>query len=120
MAGFLAFVVLGGVWFAVLFPRACNRSLGRAADAKPLGTLLFYAGPPLTALVVTVTSAILMAALHIDTYGDALLFGLIVGLGYLTANTINPNFPRPILYGVISGGYNLLGSLIVSTLLLAV
>lgn len=124
LAAFLAFVVLGGVWFAVLFPRPYNRSLGRAADAKPQGSALFYAGPALTSLVITVTSAILMAALHIDTYGDALLFGLIVGLGYLTANTvniaINPNFPRPLFYAAISGGYNLVGSLLVSTILLAV
>ncbi|WP_203726977.1 DUF1761 family protein [Paractinoplanes durhamensis] len=65
-----------------------------------------------------------MAALKIDTYGDALLFGLIVGLGYLTANTvniaINPNFPRPLLYAAISGGFNVIGSLIVSLLLVAV
>jgi hypothetical protein len=65
-----------------------------------------------------------MAALKIDTYGDALLFGFIVGLGYLTANTvniaINPNFPRPLFYAAISGGYNIVGSLIVSAILLAI
>ncbi|MBL7253315.1 DUF1761 domain-containing protein [Paractinoplanes lichenicola] len=124
LLAFIAFVLLGGVWFAALFPKPYNRSLGREADAKPLGTPLFYAGPPLTALIITITSAILMAALRIDTYGDALLFGLIVGLGYLTANTvniaINPNFPRPLAYAAISGPYNLLGSLIVSVVLVAV
>ncbi|GAA2712148.1 DUF1761 domain-containing protein [Actinoplanes palleronii] len=124
LAGFVAFTVLGGVWFALLFPRAYNLSLGRDPGAKPQGSPLFFAGPPLTSLIITVTSAILMAALKIDTYGDALLFGLIVGLGYLTANTvtiaINPNFPRPLLYATISGSYNLLGSLLVSAILLAV
>ncbi|SDT79236.1 DUF1761 domain-containing protein [Actinoplanes derwentensis] len=124
LAGFVAFTVLGGVWFAVLFPRAYNRSLGRAADAKPQASALFYAGPATTSLIITITSAILMSALDIDTYSDALLFGLIVGLGYLTANTvniaINPNFPRPLFYAAISGGYNILGSLLVSTILLAI
>ncbi|WP_329141668.1 DUF1761 domain-containing protein [Streptomyces sp. NBC_00670] len=123
LVGFLAFAALGGVWFALLFPKAYNRSLGRAADAKPQTSPLFFAGPPLSALVITLTSAVLMAALHIDTYGDALLFGLITGLGYLTANTvniaINPNFPRPLFYAAISGTYNTLGSVIVSVVLLA-
>ncbi|GIM91902.1 hypothetical protein Ato02nite_036950 [Paractinoplanes toevensis] len=123
MVGFLAFTVLGGVWFAVLFPKAYNRSLGRDPDAKPEPSPLFFAGPALTCLVITITSAILMDAENIAGYGNALLFGLTVGAGYLAANTvniaINPNFPRPLLYAAISGGYNILGSLIVSLILQA-
>jgi hypothetical protein len=123
LAGFFAFTLLGGAWFAGLFPAAYNRSLGRDPKAKPDPTPLFFAGPPLTALVITITTAILMTALKIGTYGDALLLGLITGVGYLTANTvniaINPNFPRPLLYAAISGGYNVVGSLIVSALLIA-
>ncbi|MEU4241784.1 hypothetical protein [Actinoplanes sp. NPDC026619] len=50
-------------------------------------------------------------------------FGRPENVGYLTANTvniaINPNFPRPLFYAAISGGYNILGSLLVSVLLLA-
>ncbi|GAB7036256.1 MULTISPECIES: DUF1761 domain-containing protein [Catenuloplanes] len=124
LVGFIAATLLGGLWFAALFPKAYNRSLGRDAGAKAPSTPLFLAGPPLTSLIVTVTSAILFTALRIDTYGDALLFGLIVGVGYLTANTvtiaINPNFPRPLLYAAVSGGYHVTGSLIVSAVLLAV
>ncbi|MEU0482385.1 hypothetical protein ABZ260_24760 [Streptosporangium sp. NPDC006013] len=33
---------------------------------------------------------------------------------------INPNFPRPLLYAAISGSYNIVGSLIVSAILLAI
>jgi hypothetical protein len=55
---------------------------------------------------------------------DALLFALIVGVGYLVANTttiaINPNFPRPLLYAAISGTYNLVGIMIVSVLDVAI
>jgi hypothetical protein len=124
LIGFVALTLLGGLWFAALFPKAYNRSLGRDAGAKAPSTPLFLAGPPVTSLVITLTSAILIAALKIDNYGDALLFGLIVGVGYLTANTvtiaINPNFPRPLLYAAISGSYNIVGSLIVSAILLAV
>lgn len=124
LVGFIALTLLGGLWFAALFPKAYHRSLGREPGAKAPSTPLFLAGPPLTSLIITVTSAILFAALNIDTYGDALLFGLIVGVGYLTANTvtiaINPNFPRPLLYAAISGSYHIVGSLIVSALLLAI
>lgn len=121
---FVAFVLLGGVWFAALFSKSYNLSLGRDAAAKPAASALFYAGPPLTCLVITLTSALLLAALKVDSYTDALVFGLIVGIGYLVANTvniaINPNFPHPLRYSLISGSYNLIGSLLVSTLLFAV
>ena len=51
-----------------------------------------------------------MNSLNIESYQDALIFAIIVGLGYLVANTvdiaINPNIPRPLLYGAISGSYH--------------
>ncbi|GIJ49284.1 hypothetical protein Val02_61700 [Virgisporangium aliadipatigenens] len=122
--GFVALTVLGGVWFGAIFPKAYNRSLGRPDDAKPDASVLFYAGPAAMSLVVTCTSAVLIAALDITAVADGLLFGLIVGVGYLAANTvtiaINPNFPRPLYYAAISGGYNVIGSLLVSAILVAV
>ncbi|MCS7475446.1 DUF1761 domain-containing protein [Umezawaea endophytica] len=124
LVAFLALSALGGLWFAVLFGKLYNASLGRDAAAKPVASPLFFAGPPLVALVVSTTSAFLMAVLKIDSFPDALLFGLVVGVGYLAANTvmiaINPNFPRPLLYALISGSYNLVGSLLTAGLLVAI
>ncbi|MBB6001570.1 hypothetical protein [Arcicella rosea] len=55
-------------------------------------------------------SAILIEALNVQSFETALEFTLLVGIGYLVANTvniaINPNIPRPILYGIISGAYH--------------
>ncbi|MEV6347577.1 DUF1761 domain-containing protein [Actinoplanes sp. NPDC051851] len=120
----IAVTLLGGVWFAVLFPRAYNVSLGHAPDATRKPTPLFLAGPPATSLVITLTSAVLLAALKIDTYGPALLFGLLTGVGYLSANTltiaINPNFPHPLRYATISAGYNILSAVLISLILTTV
>ncbi|MEU1726232.1 DUF1761 domain-containing protein [Nonomuraea sp. NPDC005692] len=71
LLGFIALTLLGGVWFAGLFPKAYNRSLGRELGAKAPSWALFLAGPPLASLAITLTSAILMAALKIDTYSSA-------------------------------------------------
>ena len=80
-------------------------------------------GPAVCALIITITCAVLLYALHIDTYGNALRFALLVGVGYLVTNTvniaINPNIPRPFFYGLITGSYHLVGMVLVNLILVA-
>lgn len=119
---FIAYFFLGALWFTTLFSKAYKVSLGRDNETLP-NKIIFIAGPALCCLVITLASAILIAALNIQTFGDALAFSIVVGVGYLFANTvniaINPNIPKPILYGIISGSYHFLGILLVSVILVA-
>ncbi len=120
---FAAYFLLAVLWFTVLFKKQYTISLGRENDPQQSLAPIFVIGPALCTLIVTITSAILMNALNIESYEDALMFAVIVGLGYLVANTvdiaINPNIPRPLLYGAISGFYHLVGILIVSIILVS-
>ncbi|MFV0513970.1 MAG: DUF1761 domain-containing protein [Jhaorihella sp.] len=117
----LASFLLGGVWFTALFGRAYSAALGRAHDPSARPAPLLILGPAIWNLITAVTSAVLMAALGIETLPGALGFGLLIGLGYLaatTANTgLNPNIPRPLLYGAISGAYHLAAGLIIAVVL---
>jgi hypothetical protein len=74
---------------------------------------IFIIGPALCVLTITVTTAILMQWLAIDSAISTLAFALLVGIGFLVANTvniaINPNIPRPLFYSLITGSYHLLG-----------
>jgi hypothetical protein len=110
---FLVYFVLGALWFTALFSKPYRISLGKENEPPQKPAPIFIVGPALCTLVITVTSAILMTALHMQTYGEAFQFSMLVGFGYLVANTvniaINPNIPRPILYGIISGSYHLVG-----------
>ncbi len=121
LLAFVPYFLLGALWFTVLFKKPYALSLGRENDQPQNVAPIFIVGPALCTLVITVASALLMNALAIDSYQDALLFALIVGIGYLVANTvniaINPNIPRPLLYGAISGAYHLVGMVIVSLIL---
>ncbi len=80
-------------------------------------------GPAVCSLIITLTGAVLFYALNITTYGNAALLATLIGVGYLVANTvkiaINPNIPRPFLYGFISGSYHLAGMLVVTVILVA-
>lgn len=121
LLAFVPYFFLGALWFTVLFKKQYAISLGRENDQQQNLAPIFIIGPALCTLVITLTSAILLNALNIETYGNALIFAVIVGIGYLVANTfniaINPNIPRPLLYGAISGAYHLFGIVIVSFIL---
>lgn len=122
LLAFTAYFLLGALWFTLFFSKPYKVSLGRENETlqnKPI----FIVGPALCSLVITIASAILIYMLNVSSLGDAMEFSLLVGMGYLVANTvniaINPNIPRPILYGMISGAYHLTGILIVSIILVA-
>jgi len=111
--------VLGGVYFGALVPQAYLRVLGRSEAPAP--TPVSMAGPLICMLLTVVTGAVLIQALGLSTVADAIEFGLIVGIGYLTAMTfqiaINPNFPHPLRYGLLNAPFFLATSLASSLIL---
>lgn len=112
---------LGAAWFLAVIPKYYAIALGRENAPKQQPSALFNFGPIVCTSMTTTTSALLLAALGIHELGPALVFGAIVGVGYLTAMTfniaINPNFPRPLLYGAINAPYFVLASLMSSAIL---
>ncbi|HVK93215.1 MAG TPA: DUF1761 domain-containing protein [Noviherbaspirillum sp.] len=119
----VASFVVGALWFTVFFGKAYAAALGKQDEPPTKPAPIFLAGPFVCGLVTTITSAILVQALKIQSVTDALIFGAIVGIGYLASTTvntaINPNIPRPLFYGLISGSYFLLSSLIVNVVLVS-
>jgi len=76
--------------------------VGRDPDAPPPTGPLFTVGPIVRNLAVVAATTLLVAALDIDTLGDGLTFGAIVGGGILVATmfqiAIHPVFVRPLLW----------------------
>ncbi|KPC49633.1 DUF1761 domain-containing protein [Amantichitinum ursilacus] len=121
LAATVAVTILGGIWFAGIFGRQYAAVLGRADEPQGKMPPLYIVGPALCMLVTTCGCALLMQALQISSLAQALRFGGIVGVCGLAATAmnmaINPNIPRPLAYGVLSAGYFLLSSLIISAIL---
>lgn len=121
LAAAVAVMLLGGVWFAWLFARQYAVVLGRADQPKTAMSPLYFVGPSLCMLVTTIGSAFLMAEQGVSSLLDAVRFGATVGFCFLATTAmnmaINPNIPRPIVYGVLSAGYFLVSSVIISTML---
>lgn len=122
LAAAFAVMMLGWVWFAVLFARAYAVVLNRPYEPGAKMPPLFIVGPSLCMLVTTVGSAWLMSALNIATLSGAIGFGTGVGVVYLGSTAvnmaINPLVPRPIAYGLLSASYFIVASILISVVLL--
>ncbi|MEN7550039.1 DUF1761 domain-containing protein [Rapidithrix thailandica] len=122
IAAFVPYFLLGALWFTLIFSKPYKISLGKENEELPQKPI-FIIGPALCCLVITLASAILIYTLNISSYEAVIEFSLIAGIGFLVANTvniaINPNIPQPILYGIISGSYHLVGILMVGIILVA-
>lgn len=124
LAASVAHFFLGGVWFAVLFARPYAAALGLAGGPSAKPRLRFLAGPFFCSAANIATTAVLVKALGVVDIVGALTLGLLVALGYLVPMTvniaINPLFPRPFLYSLVSAPMFLIGSLLSSVILVAV
>jgi hypothetical protein len=123
LIAFVAYFLLGALWFTLFFKKQYAISLGKQNQLPEKPGPIFIIGPAICSFVITIASAILIYALNISNISAAVEFALVIGIGFLVANTINiainPNMPRPIYYGIISGSYHLVGILIVSIILVA-
>ncbi|MGF3027401.1 DUF1761 domain-containing protein [Methylobacterium aquaticum] len=119
----IAHFVLGGIWFAGLVGKHYAAALGIAGQPQQKTGPLFLAGPFVCGAITITTTAILLRALGITTYSDALPLGVLVGVGYLMPMTvtiaINPLFPRPFAYALVNAPFFITGSLMSCAILVA-
>lgn len=113
---FVFFSFLGWLYFTVLFPDQYAATLDKSGKMAAEPDPIYFYGPALTILPTLIVTAWLIVALEITSLKGAIELGLIVGLGYLVANTfdiaINPNMPHPGPYGVLVGGFQMIGILV--------
>ncbi len=118
----IAHLILGGLWYTLLFRKCYARVMG--LDEWPAkAPARFIVGPFVCGFVSIVTSAILLRALGIDSQGGALILGTLVGVGYIGATTaniaINPLFPHPYAYAFFTVPMFLIGSVMSCAILVA-
>ena len=117
----VACMVLGGLYFGLAVPRQYPAVMGRQDQPAWKPPASAFAGQGVATLLVVLTSAVLLRTLDVRELGTGLLFGLVVGIGYLAAMVlniaINPNFPHPFRYALLNGPYFLVCSLLVSAVI---
>lgn len=116
----LAYYLLGAVWFTPLFGNAWDRSIGYDRSKSARFGPAYYVVPLVSAVVVAIALGMIHSALESSTLGDALVIGVIVGLGVAAAvsvnNALTPHTPHPFVFGAVTGGYHFVGIVIVSVI----
>lgn len=121
LAAGLAYFMLGALWFTPLFGKQWDRAVGFVRPEGWTPSAIYYVGPLVGCLVASAATALLQRVIQPISLPDALLLGLIVGIGFgvtiTGVNAIAPNMPRPGLYAAVTGSYHLTGLLVASAIL---
>lgn len=121
LAAAFAVMMLGWLWFDLMFGRTYAVVLGRAHPPESKPAPLYFVGPSICMLVTTVALAVLMRSLSISTLSQAIGLGALVGVGFLGSTAvnmgINPNIPRPLPYGFLSATYFVTSSILACVLM---
>ncbi|MGH2654288.1 MAG: DUF1761 domain-containing protein [Actinomycetota bacterium] len=110
----LAYFLLGAVWYAqAVFGKAWQRSGGMTVEPDQRPGAAFYIIPLITCFLMTLATAMIAATTGSSTVGDAIVLGLVVGVGFAASLSLLGsafgNYPEPGTYFAITAGYHLVG-----------
>jgi hypothetical protein len=110
----LAYFLLGAVWYAqAVFGKAWQRASGVTVDPNQRPGAVFYILPLITCFLAVLATAMIAATTGSSTVGDAIVLGLVVGVGFAVSLTLLAsafgNYPEPSTNFAISASYHLVG-----------
>lgn len=115
----VAYYILGAAWFTPLFGEHWDRSIGHDRSQAATFSTGYYVVPLVSAVFVASAIGLILTALA-ARLGEALIVGLVIGAGVAVVsinNALTPHTPRPYVLGVVTGGYHLVGIVVVSAII---
>ena len=114
----VAWFALGGIWYANgVLGRAWNRADGSQRPEGQSYSPKFYIVPLITCFLGTLAIAMLAVATGGNSLGDGLMLGLVVGVACAAVVLVlSLTRPQPTAWFLISGGYQLVGLLLVGAI----
>jgi Protein of unknown function (DUF1761) len=119
----IAFFALGGLWYSkLMFGGVWTKAVGweQPEGERPPPTL--YLVPLATCLVSVVALAMVAEATATDSFGEAIVLGLVVGIGLagmalLVTGFFDPKKPQPMVWVAVTSGYHVVGLLVAAVIL---
>ena len=123
IVGTAIYFVLGALWYAPFFlGKRWQRSIGWDESRQMEASPMTYVAPALIYLVSGAATGLLAVATGTDTLAEGITLGLVVGIGYALVITatdavFDPMKPEKWTWFAISGGYHVIGLLIVAVVI---
>jgi hypothetical protein len=113
----VVYFALGALWYAPpVFGSAWMRAAGTEIQEGQRPSPAIYFTPLVGYLVAVIATAMLAGATGSDTFGEGVILGLVVGVGYaVTGTAVEATFgnrPQNNVWFLITAAYNLVGLLI--------
>jgi hypothetical protein len=118
----LAFFALGGLWYSnLIFGKQWTKATGWEQPEGSKTPVLLYLMPLLTCLVTGLGVAMLAESTGTNTFGEAIVLGLVVGvavaaMALLVTGFFDPKKPQPMVWVGITAGYHIVGILVISVI----
>ncbi|HWP00620.1 MAG TPA: DUF1761 domain-containing protein, partial [Methylococcus sp.] len=118
--GTVVYFALGALWFAPMTPIGRAWVKASAYESPTSGTRstnLFYVFPLVSCFVMVTALALLAAATGVESIGEGIVLGLVVGIGFalplfITTAAFEFKKPQPFTWGVIDASYHVIGLVI--------
>lgn len=119
----VAYFALGALWYSpVVLGNQWMATMGiDAEDGPPEMSPATYLGPLLAYIVAAIAIAMVAEASSTDTFGEAVVLGLVLGIGlaevlFFVTALFDPQKNDPMRWFAITAGYHVLGILITSVI----
>ena len=114
----LAYFAIGAAWYAPpvfgkMWMAAGGMTMPEAARPSPA----IYLTPLIGSLLSAVALAMLATASATDTFGEGIVLGLVVAIGFAVSIAfVTAQFesqkPKPMVWGAVNAGYHVVGNLV--------
>lgn len=121
----IAYFILGAAWYApAIFGNVWARSGGFEIPQDQRPNPVIYLTPLLGSILSAVALGMIAEATGTDTFGEGVVLGLIVALGFaLPISLVTAQFestkPNRMVWGAVNGGYHIVGTLIAAIVIAA-
>jgi hypothetical protein len=121
----IAYSAFSGIWHRQFaFGKKWENAMGFNRPENWKETTIYFIVPSIACLTTSIVVAILINLFNVNSFNDALIFGLLTGIGFATAvtftNAVIPTMKKPLVFGAITGTAHAFGITIASIIIYAI
>lgn len=123
--GTISYCAFCGIWHRPFaFGKKWEDAMGFDRPENWKETNIYYIVPLISCFVTTVVMSILLKLTNVSSFTDAIILGLLTGLGFATAivftTAVIPTMKKPLVFGAITGIAQALGITLVTVIIYAI